>query len=142
VELCTGRGASCPADELAIIHTECRSAVVVCDFAEFCSGAVPTCPVDDFEADGTPCANGSVCDGDEVCQGGYCDPGITLDCDDFDLCTADGCDEISGCFNELIPECPIDVPASGTGGKLVLMLMLLAVAVLALAGKRATGSAG
>jgi hypothetical protein len=139
-ELCTGSSTSCPADGFMAAGTECRSAVGTCDFAEFCSGAVATCPVDDFKLDGTTCENGSVCDGEEVCQGGSCDPGITLDCNDFDPCTADGCDDVTGCFHDLIQQCPVEIPASSGGGRMVLMVMLLAVAVLSLARKRAKGS--
>jgi hypothetical protein len=96
--------------------------------------------VDDFELDGTTCENGTVCDGDEVCQGGFCDPGITLDCDDSDPCTADGCDGVTGCFHDPIQECGVEIPASGGGGRMVLVVMLLAVAAFTLAGKRTRGS--
>ena len=50
-------------------------------------------------ADGTSCSNNDVCDGAEVCGGGVCLPGVSLDCDDSNQCTADTCDPISGCAN-------------------------------------------
>ena len=63
--------------------------------------------------------------------------GPTLECDDFDECTADGCDEIEGCFHDPISQCPINIPASDNGSRLLLTVMFLSVGVLTLAGNRA-----
>jgi hypothetical protein len=43
------------------------------------------------------CADGSVCNGDEVCQAGVCIQGISLTCDDGNPCTRDACDPVNGC---------------------------------------------
>ena len=48
-------------------------------------------------ADGTPCPNGNVCDGQESCRDGVCQYGEALDCDDHNPCTEDSCDPASGC---------------------------------------------
>jgi len=43
------------------------------------------------------CADGSVCNGDEVCQAGVCIPGTSITCDDGNPCTRDACNPVSGC---------------------------------------------
>ena len=48
--------------------------------------------------DATPCADASVCNGDETCQAGTCAPGTPLVCNDDDLCTTDFCDDAAGCL--------------------------------------------
>ena len=48
---------------------------------------------------GTACADGDVCNGDETCQTGICTAGTALDCDDANVCTGDSCDPIAGCIN-------------------------------------------
>ena len=46
------------------------------------------------------CDDGDVCTGIETCDVlGDCQPGIALDCDDLDPCTADSCDAAAGCLN-------------------------------------------
>ena len=49
---------------------------------------------DDFQS----CADGDVCNGDEICSQGDCLPGPPLTCDDGNPCTDDGCHSIVGCF--------------------------------------------
>ncbi|MDJ0765845.1 MAG: MopE-related protein [Myxococcota bacterium] len=39
------------------------------------------------------CSNGLFCDGEEMCQGGACQPGTPVPIDDGVLCTMDSCDE-------------------------------------------------
>ena len=56
-------------------------------------------------ADGTPCDDGTVCNGDETCQAGLCAGGTPLNCDDGDACTIDSCHPINGCSNTPIPGC-------------------------------------
>ena len=48
------------------------------------------------------CDDANVCNGAETCSEGACARGATLDCDDEDACTADSCDPVSGCRNQLI----------------------------------------
>ena len=54
--------------------------------------------------DGNVCADGDGCDGVESCSGGQCTPGVPMDCDDGDKCTADTCAPETGCSH---------VPAAG-----------------------------
>ena len=49
--------------------------------------------------DGTSCADGTVCNGDESCQLGVCTSGTALNCDDGNVCTEDSCDAVLGCQN-------------------------------------------
>jgi hypothetical protein len=52
----------------------------------------------DFRAEGTPCPDGNLCNGDETCSAfGQCRPGAPLVCNDHNLCTRDECDPQSGC---------------------------------------------
>ena len=50
--------------------------------------------------DGTSCSDGNVCNGDEICQQGACNPGTALICEDQNSCTEDGCDPTQGCIHE------------------------------------------
>ena len=43
--------------------------------------------------DTNSCDDGDVCNGDETCNAGVCDPGTPLTCDDSNPCTDDSCDE-------------------------------------------------
>ena len=56
-----------------------------------------------------------------------CTASTALDCDDGDPCTADGCDGLSGCFNDPIELCvaPAPVPATGALGQLLIALGFL-----------------
>ncbi len=45
------------------------------------------------KADGTTCDDGQFCMIGENCQAGICTGGSARDCDDFDICTADSCNE-------------------------------------------------
>ncbi|HUU02450.1 MAG TPA: trypsin-like serine protease [Myxococcota bacterium] len=56
-------------------------------------------------ADGTACDNHDVCDGDDQCHEGRCDPaGASLDCDDGNVCTEDSCNSVSGCLHENVDD--------------------------------------
>lgn len=48
---------------------------------------------------GDACGDGDVCNGEELCESGSCLAGTPLDCDDDNVCTADGCDARGGCHN-------------------------------------------
>ncbi len=57
-----------------------------------------------FDPVGTSCADATLCNGDETCDGaGVCDPGTALACDDGDVCTADSCDDVGGCIFDASP---------------------------------------
>ena len=48
-------------------------------------------------ADKTACSDGVLCNGDEACVSGVCTTPPSFSCDDKNPCTADACDETSGC---------------------------------------------
>ena len=50
--------------------------------------------------DARACGDGDACNGQERCQGGFCQPGEPLSCDDSDVCTTDGCDPALGCRHD------------------------------------------
>jgi cysteine-rich repeat protein len=57
-----------------------------------------------FEADGSSCADATVCNGDETCDGaGTCLAGAAPTCDDGDPCTQDSCDDVGGCQSDDAP---------------------------------------
>lgn len=67
------------------------------------------------------CDDGTVCNGDELCDTTthLCRAGAGLDCGDGDDCTADGCDETTGCAHTLIDsdgdgQAPAALGACGT----------------------------
>ena len=51
-------------------------------------------------ANGTSCADGTVCNGAETCQSGTCTAGMPLNCDDSNVCTTDSCDAVTGCGHD------------------------------------------
>jgi hypothetical protein len=53
---------------------------------------------------GTPCADGTVCNGAEVCQAGTCTAGTPLNCNDGNPCTVDSCDPVTGCHVTAVPD--------------------------------------
>jgi len=66
-----------------------------CDgLADSADPGCQTCSVDG------DCDDGNVCNGDETCSGGSCQPGTALDCDDNNICTTDSCDSTSGCQHQ------------------------------------------
>ena len=129
-EQCTGAAPGCPADAFEPPTTECRAAVGVCDASELCTGSDPTCPADGV-FDGVPCPDGDVCNGDEMCVAGTCTAGGALSCDDNDPCTADSCDQVSGCYNDPIPQCgAAPVPMASGWGVLLLSLLVITTGAL------------
>jgi hypothetical protein len=129
-EICDGVGDDCPGDVLEPASTVCRADAGACDVAENCTGLDVACPADGFELDGTPCLDADVCDGAEECLAGACTAGAPLDCDDADPCTAESCDEITGCAHDPIAFCGGDVPAVGSWGHGLLVLLLATAGVL------------
>ena len=45
------------------------------------------------------CDDADVCNGLELCDAGVCRAGVTLACDDGNVCTTDSCDAVLGCAN-------------------------------------------
>jgi MYXO-CTERM domain-containing protein len=64
--------------------------VDACDAVTGCSNAPAPA--------GSSCADADACNGTETCDAaGMCVPGMALDCDDNNPCTADTCDALGGC---------------------------------------------
>ncbi len=75
-----------------------------------CAGVVPKCGdnnpcTDDLcddsvgcvhKANTSKCDDSNACSNGDVCGGGKCNPGATLDCDDGNACTLDACDSGQG----------------------------------------------
>lgn len=72
----------------------------------FCDEAGDSC-VSQPKADGTLCDDGLYCNVGESCQSGTCTGGEARDCDDFDTCTTDSC-------NEAIDSCEHSPATDGT----------------------------
>ena len=63
-----------------------------------CNAANGSCVFDGAGMNGASCdADGSVCTVGDKCANGACASGATLNCDDSNGCTTDGCDKTSGC---------------------------------------------
>jgi len=109
-ENCDGAG-SCPADGFEPPGTACGSSTdTACDNPDTCN-ATGTCQPNN-EPNGTSCADGTVCNGTEVCSNGTCNPGTPLNCDDGNVCTADSCNPTTGCVN--VGSCPADTQIAPT----------------------------
>jgi cysteine-rich repeat protein len=84
------------------------------------------------------CSDGQLCDGTEVCHlllG--CQDGAPLDCDDGNACTADACDDVTGCSNTPIAcGAPVPIPAASGFGRALLAILLLGAGVLLAANSR------
>ena len=85
-----------------------------------------------IEAMGSSCDDADVCTDGDICVGAICTSGPVLDCDDLNECTADGCDEVTGCFHEAIEGCePPLVPGLSPSGLLLLVGFMFATALWA-----------
>ncbi len=104
-ERCDGVGVDCPLDQVRTSTVVCRGADGACDVEERCDGVGPGCPLDRFALDGTSCADGLTCNGEETCAVGVCVAGAPLSCDDGDICTAEACVEPLGCRSTPVAEC-------------------------------------
>jgi len=145
-ELCDGAG-SCPAD-VVLDGVSCNDNNV-CNGTDMCEAGVcvHTNPLDcnDSEVCTTDycspilgcqyvnntlsCEDGNACTSGDKCSGGTCGSGLPMDCDDENSCTADSCDEIAGCINEVIPGCTA-VPTTPEWGLPLLAGLLLAAGAL------------
>jgi hypothetical protein len=50
------------------------------------------------------CLDGTVCNGQERCDGGVCTGGTALQCDTFDPCNIGRCDAVNGCATDPAPD--------------------------------------
>jgi len=133
-ETCDGAGICAPDGFQSAVVT-CRAAAGDCDVAETCSGTDPSCPADVL-LDGVLCLDGNVCNGTEACMAGVCESVSSLDCDDRNPCTADACDEISGCSHTPIEGCANPVPSMTDAIRALLTLILVGASGLLLAPRR------
>jgi hypothetical protein len=137
VDNCDGAGA-CDAD--AKLTTVCRASTYNCDADEVCDGVTDDC-LRDLPANGQPCPDGDLCNGDEICIGWTCTAGLPPDCDDQDVCTTDSCDPLQGCVHEPIagggsPCGRPDLPSASPAGLLLLSLLVVGAGATFLARRR------
>lgn len=67
---------------------------------QHCEASTGGCVVDNLTA-GTPCTDNSQCTVGDNCDGkGFCNPGVKIECDDKNPCTADECLPKSGCLHK------------------------------------------
>jgi hypothetical protein len=102
---------------------------VTCDDSNICTddSCIPASGCQ-FTANTSPCDDADSCTDGDVCVAGVCTSGSALDCDDQDECTADGCDELTGCFHEPILGCPPPPPvpsSTPTGLGLIVAFFLI-----------------
>lgn len=64
---------------------------LVLGFGSGVAQAQTSCSVD------AQCADGNLCNGNERCLGGFCQPGTPPSCNDNSSCTLDQCDPLQGC---------------------------------------------
>jgi hypothetical protein len=97
-------------------------------------------------ANGRPCPDGDLCNGDEFCVGWICTAGSPLVCDDGDACTTDCCDALQGCVNDPIVSAGSgcgtmnDLPSASPAGRLLLGLLMLGAGTAFLSGSRRFGA--
>jgi cysteine-rich repeat protein len=141
-EFCDGLGDDCPPDLVLPDGTVCRPAAQICDAVEYCDGVSKNCPIT-LPANGLPCPDGDLCNGDEFCVGWVCTYGEPLVCDDDWACTADSCDPELGCVYEQIqgPGC-VDtwLPSASPTGRLLLGLLLVTAGATFLARRGRRGA--
>ncbi len=98
-ERCDGTSSACPADRFQPATVVCRAVSDSgCDLVETCTGSSVTCPADAFVAEGTLCADGLRCNGDERCDGaGTCRVGAPVVCAPAGaVCQENRCSEATG----------------------------------------------
>ncbi|MEO7327907.1 MAG: hypothetical protein ABI193_04980 [Minicystis sp.] len=64
-----------------------------------------------------PCEDGDVCTTGDVCAAGVCVVGLSVNCQDEDLCTVDACDAQLGCVHTPLANCGDAGAAGGSGGE-------------------------
>jgi len=100
-------GTVCNGAETCVAGTCTAGTPLVCDDGNVCTAdscdpvlGCQSAPV----ADGTSCADGTVCNGAETCVAGTCTAGTPLVCDDGNPCTADSCDALLGCQSTAVAD--------------------------------------
>ncbi|NMB77054.1 MAG: DUF11 domain-containing protein [Myxococcales bacterium] len=95
---------ACNGPESCVDHLCHGGTALACDDGNPCTDDAcdPTRGCTYTADDGNTCADADTCNGQERCQGGFCQPGEPLSCDDGDACTADSCDPAQGCRHEFM----------------------------------------
>ena len=63
-----------------------------------------------------PCDDGNACTSGDGCNGGACQGGAKIDCDDADICTVDACSPKTGCVHtSQAAKCKDDNPCTDAG---------------------------
>ncbi len=110
----------CSDGDLCTVDDTCSVGVCIgqkkdCDDGKPCSvdacdaGA---CTHHDSASEDTACEDGNACTLGDICQGGVCKSGVTIDCSDGNDCTDDTCDTTSGFCKSVDNAKPCD---TGTG---------------------------
>jgi hypothetical protein len=99
-------GSTCSDGDACNGAETCQAGACVVGIAPACDDGNP-CTTDGCDAlsgcrhaavpDGTPCPDGTMCNGHETCAAGLCAPSAPVDCDDGNPCTTDVCDAVGGC---------------------------------------------
>ncbi len=95
-----GEGDACTGDAFCSAGVCQPGTLLTCDDGNVCTD--DSCDPDSgcLNTDNTAsCGDGDACNGDEVCSASICHLGAPLICNDGNICTDDGCDPGSGCFN-------------------------------------------
>ncbi|HPM47840.1 MAG TPA: lectin like domain-containing protein, partial [bacterium] len=92
-----GEGSCCTSEcRFVAIDTVCSSATHPCELDAKCTGASSSCPANPPAENGTDCdLDSSLCTQDK-CQGGTCNAGVMVVCDDSKPCTDDTCNPSTG----------------------------------------------
>jgi cysteine-rich repeat protein len=104
-EFCDGSSNHCPADAFRTTTVICRPSAGQCDVAEHCPGNGPNCPSDAFQPDNTPCNDNNACTQTDTCQGGTCEGGNEVTCDECQTC-----DSVNGCTGAVCTATPTQSP--------------------------------
>jgi hypothetical protein len=117
VSICSGAD-SCNSGLCSANDVPAGTAMAGCDDSNACttdqcngSGACQN-PI---RANGTSCSDGNVCNGNEYCSSGNCTNGSPPNCNDYNFCTQDSCDPLTGCEYY---EGPAETCVEGLKGKL------------------------
>jgi hypothetical protein len=101
----------CDDDNICTVGDRCELGVCTpkstlqCDDGNLCTD--DSCDPDvgcQFMANQVPCSDGNGCTVSDQCDGGWCVPGPSLDCDDDNVCTVESCDPAVGCVTSLVEE--------------------------------------
>ncbi len=99
-------GLSCSDGNVCTVGDGCQGGLCVAGKLQVCSDG-NTCTNDTCDAikgcvalnNTASCDDGDVCTSNDICQGGVCNSGVALSCDDKNGCTDDFCEKKTGCVH-------------------------------------------